>query len=301
MQALPNEKLSWGWTLARLPLLILVVSVLLPYYWMTIGAFKTVPELVQQPPTFVVEKPTLQNFYDPGYNEKDPTPEHWAGVAQRQTDGHGFLHYYVNSLVVTTFVTIISILAASLVAFVLTKRPFPGSKVLFNLLLASMMVPWEVTIIPNFITVTSLGWLDSYQALMFPGLAKAFVVFYFRQLMLSIPNDLVDAATIDGASTFRIWWSVILPVTRPGLAAIGIPVAISEWNNFLWPLLVINDSKHMTLPLLLGKLAGNLTFDPQSAGVLMAASLAVSLPAIAVFLAFQKQFIDGMMAGASKG
>lgn len=301
MQALPNEKLSWGWTLARLPLLILVVSVLLPYYWMTIGAFKTVPELVQQPPTFVVEKPTLQNFYDPGYNEKDPTPDHWAGVAQRQTDGHGFLHYYVNSLVVTTFVTIISILAASLVAFVLTKRPFPGSKVLFNLLLASMMVPWEVTIIPNFITVTSLGWLDSYQALMFPGLAKAFVVFYFRQLMLSIPNDLVDAATIDGASTFRIWWSVILPVTRPGLAAIGIPVAISEWNNFLWPLLVINDSKHMTLPLLLGKLAGNLTFDPQSAGVLMAASLAVSLPAIAVFLAFQKQFIDGMMAGASKG
>jgi ABC-type glycerol-3-phosphate transport system permease component len=106
---------------------------------------------------------------------------------------------------------------------------------------------------------------------------------------------------MDGASTFRIWWSVILPVTRPALAAIGIPVAVAEWNNFLWPLLVINDANHMTLPLMLGKLAGNLTYDPQSAGVLMAASLVVSLPAILAFLAFQKQFIDGLTAGASKG
>jgi len=301
MQAMPNEKVGLGWKLARLPLLILVVSVLVPYYWMTIGAFKTVPELVQQPPTFVVETPTLQNFYDRGYDENDPQPGHWAGVVQRKTDGRGFLHYYANSLMVTLFVTTVSLLAASLVAFVLTKRPFPGSKVLFYMLLASMMVPWEVTIIPNFIMVTDLGWINSYKALMIPGLAKAFVVFYFRQMMLSISNDLVDAATMDGASTFRIWWSVILPVTRPALAAIGIPVAVAEWNNFLWPLLVINDANHMTLPLMLGKLAGNLTYDPQSAGVLMAASLVVSLPAILAFLAFQKQFIDGLTAGASKG
>lgn len=301
MQALPNEKLGRGWMLARLPLLVLIVSVLLPYYWMAIGAFKTVPELVQQPPTFVVEKPTLQNYYDPGFKEDSPSPDHWAGVIQRKTDGYGFLHYYVNTLVITTFVTVVSLLAASLVAFVLTKRPFPGSKILYYMLLASMMVPWEATIIPNFITVTDLGWINTYQSLMVPGLAKAFVVFYFHQMMLSLSNDLVDAATMDGAGTFRIWWSVVMPVTRPALAAIGIPVAISEWNNFLWPLLVINDSHHMTLPLLLGKLAGNLSFDPQSAGVLMAASLAVSLPAIGVFLAFQKQFIDGLTAGASKG
>ena len=301
MQALPNEKVGWGWTVARLPLLILVISVLLPYYWMAIGSFKTVPELVQQPPTFIVENPTLQNFHDPGFKEGESRPGHWAGVMQRQTDGKGFLHYYANSLVITLFVTALSLLAASLVAFVLTKRPFPGSRFLFYMLLASMMVPWEVTIIPNFIMVTDLGWIDSYKALMVPGLAKAFVVFYFRQMMLSIPNDLIDAATMDGAGTFRIWWSVVLPLTRPGLAAIGIPVAIAEWNNFLWPLLVINDSAHMTLPLMLGKLAGNLTYDPQSAGVLMAASMAVSLPAIAAFLVFQKQFIDGLTTGALKG
>jgi ABC-type glycerol-3-phosphate transport system permease component len=300
MQLMPHEKGSSWWLVARIPLIILIVSVLVPYYWMTIGAFKTVPELVQQPPTFWVEKPTTQNFYDPGFVEGEEHPDQWAGIFQRESEGWSFFHYYLNSLGITVFVTVLSLLAASLVAFVLTKRPFPGSRLLFNLLLASMMVPWEVTIIPNFVTVTDLGWINSYQALMIPGLAKAFVVFYFRQIMLSLSNDLIDAATIDGASTLRIWWSVVLPVVRPGLAAIGIPVAISEWNNFLWPLLVVNDAQHMTLPLELGKLAGNLTFDPQSAGVLMAASLAVSLPAVIAFLLFQRQFIDGLTAGSSK-
>jgi ABC-type glycerol-3-phosphate transport system permease component len=288
-------------TLARAPLWLLVASVLLPYYWMAIGAFKTVPELVRQPPTFWVEKPTTQNFYDPGWVDGVTNPAHWAGIAQRISDGYGFGHFYINSLVITLFVTILSLLAASLVAFVLTKRPFPGSRVLFNLLLLSMMVPWEVTIIPNFVTVAQMGWINSYAALMVPGLAKAFVVFYFRQIIMSISNELIDAATMDGASTLRIWWSIVLPLIRPGLAAIAIPVAIAEWNNFLWPLLVINDAQHMTLPLQLGKMAGNLTFDPQTGGVLMAASLAVSLPAVAAFLFFQRQFIEGLTAGATKG
>jgi ABC-type glycerol-3-phosphate transport system permease component len=301
MPLMPKEKVSRWWWAAKLPLFILVVSVLVPYYWMTIGAFKTVPELVQQPPTFVVEHPTTQNFYDSGFVDGEDRPEHWAGIFQRESEGWGFVHYYLNSLGITVFVTLLSLLAASLVAFVLTKRPFPGSRFLFNLLLASMMVPWEVTIIPNFVTVADLGWINHYEALMIPGLAKAFVVFYFRQMMLSLSGDIIDAAIIDGAGTLRIWWSIVLPIIRPGIAAIGIPVAIGEWNSFLWPLLVINDSEHMTLPLALGKLAGNLTFDPQSAAVLMAASLAVSLPAVIAFLLFQRQFIDGLTAGASKG
>lgn len=301
MQRISHEKASRWWTLAKLPLLVLVVSVLVPYYWMVIGAFKTVPELVQQPPTFWVREPTTQNFYDPGYVDGEQREGHWAGIFQRESEGWGFAHYYLNSLGITVFVTVVSLLAASFVAFVLTKRPFPGSRLLFNLLLASMMVPWEVTIIPNFITVTELGWINRYEALLIPGLAKAFVVFYFRQMILSLSNDLIDAATMDGAGTLRIWWSIVLPILRPGLAAIGIPVAIAEWNNFLWPLLVINDAQHMTLPLVLGKLAGNLTFDPQSAAVLMAASLVVSLPAVIAFLLFQRQFIDGLTAGATKG
>jgi ABC-type glycerol-3-phosphate transport system permease component len=301
MALMPKEHRSRWLSLAKLPLLALVVSVLVPYYWMALGAFKTVPELMQVPPTFWVKEPTLNNFYDPGWREGQVQEGHWAGILQRETEGYGFLHFYLNSLGITAFVTVVSLLAASLVAFVLVRKPFPGSRSLFNLMLASMMVPWEVTIIPNFITVTELGWINRYEALLFPGLAKAFVVFYFRQMILSLPQDLVDAATMDGAGTLRCWWSVVLPLLRPGLAAIGIPVAIAEWNNFLWPLLVVNDPQHTTLPLALGKLAGNLTFDPQSAGVLMAASLAVSLPAIVVFLFFQRQFVDGLTAGATKG
>lgn len=301
MAQMPKEKQSRWWLLARLPLYTLIVSVLVPYYWMALGAFKTVPELMKVPPTFYVAEPTIKNFYDPGFEEGNNADDHWAGIFQRESDGFGFGHYYLNSLAITVFVTVISLMAASLVAFVLARKPFPGSKILFHLMLASMMVPWEVTIIPNFITVTELGWINRYEALLFPGLAKAFVVFYFRQMILSLPQDLIDAATMDGASTFRCWWSVVLPLLRPGLAAIGIPVAIGEWNNFLWPLLVINDPQHTTLPLALGKLAGNLTFAPHTAGVLMAASLAVSLPAIIVFLMFQRQFVDGLTAGASKG
>jgi ABC-type glycerol-3-phosphate transport system permease component len=301
MVSLPHEKPSRWLTLARAPLWLLVASMLVPYYWMAIGAFKTAPELVQQPPTFWVHKPTLQNFHDPGYVGNEQDPDHWAGIFQRTSEGHGFGRYYLNSLVVTLFVTVVSIGAASFVAFVLTKRPFPGSRALFNVMLASMMVPWEVTIIPNFLTVAELGWINSYPALLVPGLAKAFVVFYFRQIILCVSSELVDAATMDGAGTVRIWWSVVLPLLRPALAAIAIPVAIAEWNSFLWPLLVINDAPHMTLPLQLGKMAGNLSYNPQSAAVLMAGSLLAALPAVLAFLFFQRQFVAGLTAGATKG
>ena len=196
---------------------------------------------------------------------------------------------------------IVSLLAASLVAFVLTKRPFPGSRWLFRALLLSMMLPWEVTIVPNFVTVAQLGWINSYAALLVPGLAKAFVVFYFRQAMQALPDELVSAATLDGASTLRTWWSVVLPMLRPALAAIAIPVAVGEWNNFLWPLLVVNDAATLTLPLQLGKMAGDLSFNPQSAAVLMAGSLLASLPAVVLFLLFQRQFVAGLQAGATKG
>ena len=301
MRALPNESRSGWLRLASLPLWLLVASMLLPYYWMVTGSFKTVSELMRKPPTLHVEEPTLKNFHNPDWTGSSADPERQAGIFQVNVDGWGFARFYANSLMVTLFVTAVSLLAASFVAFVLTKRPFPGSRWLFNLLLVSMMVPWEVTIVPNFVTVAHMGWINSYAALLVPGLAKAFVVFYFRQIILAIPDDLVDAAVMDGAGTLRTWWSVVLPLLRPALAAIGIPVAIGEWNNFLWPLLVVNDAKYMTLPLELGKMAGNLTFAPQIAAVLMAGSLLASLPAVILFLLLQRQFVDGLTAGATKG
>lgn len=292
--------MKWA-TVFKAPLWLLVPAMLLPYYWMAIGAFKSVAELLRLPPTLLPQAPTARNFFNPDWAGTTADPTKLAGILQIQVEGHGFLRFYANSLLVTIVVTVVSLLMASLVAFVLTKRPFPGSRWLFRALLVSMMLPWEVTIVPNFVTVAQLGWINSYAALLVPGLAKAFVVFYFRQAMLSVPDELVNAATLDGAGTLRIWWSVVLPMLRPALAAIAIPVAVGEWNNFLWPLLVVNDAATLTLPLQLGKMAGDLSFNPQSAAVLMAGSLLASLPAILLFLIFQKQFVAGLQAGATKG
>lgn len=293
--------MTWLLRALRLPLWLLLPVMLLPYYWMAIGAFKPVAELLRQPPSLWPQSPTAQNFFNPAWAGTTADPTKLAGILQVSVEGHGFLRFYANSLLVTLVVTAVSLLAASLVAFVLTKKPFPGSRWLFRALLLSMMLPWEVTIVPNFVTVAQLGWINTYAALMVPGLAKAFVVFYFRQAMLAVPTELVAAATLDGAGTLRTWWSVVLPMLRPSLAAIAIPVAVGEWNNFLWPLLVVNDAATLTLPLQLGKMAGDLSFNPQAAAVLMAGSLLASLPAIVLFLIFQKQFVAGLQAGATKG
>lgn len=216
----------WLMRLLKLPFYILALSVMIPYYWMATGAFKSLAEVVKNPPSFIVENPTLKNFFNPAY--QDGAIGEWKGLFQRYTEGLGFWQFYFNSLMVTVFVVAVSLLLASLVAYVLVKHPFPGSNVLFVLLLASMMVPWEVTIIPNFLTVRDLGWLNTFSALMIPGLAKAFVVFFFRQAILSIPNSLIDAARIDGAGELRIWWQIVMPMLRPALAAIAIPVALGE-------------------------------------------------------------------------
>ncbi len=294
----PHPLLS---TLLRLPFYLLAVSVMIPYYWMATNAFKTIPEIVRNPPTWWVHTFTLDNFFNPDAVPGAPKDSaEFLGVFQIFANT-GFAQFYLNSVVITLITVVGSLLLASLVAYVLVKRPFPGSGVLFALLLGSMMIPWEVTIIPNFLTVRDLGWINSYQALILPGLAKAFAVFFFRQAILAIPDDLVDAARIDGAGELRIWWSVVLPLLRPALAAIAIPVMLSEWNNYLWPLLVVNDDAHQTLPLALGKLAGNLTYDPRGAGPMMAASFLVSLPMVIVFLLFQRQFVQGLSSGATKG
>lgn len=294
----PHPLLS---TLLRLPFYLLAVSVMIPYYWMATNAFKTIPEIVRNPPTWWVHTFTLDNFFNPDAVPGAPKDSaEFLGVFQIFANT-GFAQFYLNSVLITLVTVVGSLLLASLVAYVLVKRPFPGSGVLFALLLGSMMIPWEVTIIPNFLTVRDLGWINSYQALILPGLAKAFAVFFFRQAILAIPDDLVDAARIDGAGELRIWWSVVLPLLRPALAAIAIPVMLSEWNNYLWPLLVVNDDAHQTLPLALGKLAGNLTYDPRGAGPMMAASFLVSLPMVIVFLLFQRQFVQGLSSGATKG
>ena len=285
-------------TLLSLPVYVLALTMLIPYYWMVSGAFKPVPELVQNPPTFIVESPTFNNFYDPVGNTQ---PGHVEGLFQRFTDAPlRFGTFFLNSVVISSAITILSLLIASATAFVLAKYRLPGGNILFIIILASMMVPWQVMFIPNFLTIRDLGWINTYWALIIPALPKAFVVFFLRQYMLSIPDELIDAGRIDGANDIRIWWQLVLPLVGPALAAMAIFVVINEWNNFVWPLIVVQDTAHATLPLALARLNSTLT-GPQTMGVIMAGAFLASLPTLLVFLIFQRQFIEGVALTGVKG
>ncbi len=287
--------------LTYVPVLLFAVLVLMPYLWMVLGAFKPVAELSKSPPTFYIEQPTLNNFYDPLGGQK--IPNHVEGIFQRfQDTPGGFGRYYFNSIFVTTCVTIGSLLLASLAAFVLAKHQFPGRQLFFILFLASMMVPWQVTLIPGYLIMSQLHWINTFQGLIVPALPKAFVVFFLRQYMISLPDELLDAARIDGAGEFRIWWQIIVPLVRPALVAMGIFVLLGEWNNFVWPLIIVQSADNRTLPLALSLLTSSVQGSgAQTMGVLMVAALLVSLPTLVLFLVFQRQFIRGIALTGIKG
>lgn len=292
-----EKKNPWLSGLIRLPFIILALSMIVPYYLMTIGAFKPVPELIQNPPTFTVANPSLNNFYD----ETPNAPQHIPGLFQRfQEAPWGFGSAYFNSVFITVIVTVVSLLMASAAGYVLAKGRVPGRNVIFFIIVASMMIPWQVTIIPNFLTMKAFGWINTYAGIIVPGLSRAFAVFFLRQYMLSLPDELVDAAKIDGANEFRIWWSIILPLVRPAMTAMAIFVMLSEWNNFVWPLIIVRDQAHLTLPLALSNLNSVLS-GPGNVGVLMAAALLTSLPTVVFFLIFQRQFVEGIALSGTKG
>lgn len=284
-----------------LPLLAGAVLMIAPYYWMVIGAFKSISELQTVPPRFIVEHPTLDNFYNPDWTADKMVTEQIRGLFQRYPDTEGgFMRYYGNSVFVATANTVLGLLVASLSAFVLAKHQFPGRNILFLIILASMMVPWQVALIPSFVIVRSLGWLNTYTALIIPAIPRAFTLFFLRQYMLSIPDELIEAARIDGSSEFRIWWQIIMPLITPALVAMGIFLFIGEWNNLVWPLVILQSDSMRTLPLVMSTMIDPFS-PPLDQGMIMAAALIVSLPTLILFLRFQKQFVRGIAMTGLKG
>ena len=276
----------------------LALIMLVPYYWMVLGAFKSVPELNRIPPTFIIEQPTTNSFYDPLGNTP---PDHQLGLFQRYTgtDG-GFLRYMWNSFAVSAMITVLSLMVAAMAAFVLAKHQFPGRQAFFLVFVASMMIPWQVTIIPNFLNVSSFGWLDTYWALLIPAIPKAFALFFLRQYMLSLPDEMIEAGRLDGASEYRIFYSIILPLIGPALVSMSLFIWLGEWNNLVWPLIVIRSEQLRTLPLVMTTM-----IDPFSGasnqGVSMAASLLTSIPTLVLFVLFQRQFVQGIAVVSVKG
>ena len=254
------------------------IIMMYPLVWTMLTAFKTNADIRQNRSKFFPTEWTLSGFRTAF--EKAP-----IGV------------WFMNSVVVTVTITIAVIFTSTLIGFVFAKYEFRGKKVLFVLLLATMMVPSQVTMIPRYLMIQKMHLYNTIWALIIPGLVSAFSIYLARQFIADIPDSLCEAAKIDGAGPLRIYWNVVLPNIKPAIGSIGIFTAMAHWNDYLNPLLMMNDMDKMTLPL------GLFIFDSQRSvdlSATMAAATIIMLPMIIVFVAFQKQFIRGMTLSGLK-
>lgn len=267
-------RMETGRKLFIVTILILgAVVMILPYYWMFITSIKPPEEIHAYPPQFMVRHPTVQAYID---------------LFKFLPMGRSLM----NSLIVVVAVTVSNLFFCSLAGYAFAKLRFPGRDAIFIAFLFSMMIPWQVNIIPGFVIIHKLGWLNTFQALIIPNLTSTFGIFLCRQYMLSIPNGLIEAARIDGYSELGIYWKVIVPLIKPALATLAIFTFLAQWNSFVWPLVVIHSNQMRTVPLLIAVLNGQ--FGANFAMV-MAGAVVVTLPIIAIFLAFQRQFLKGVV------
>ena len=205
--------------------------------------------------------------------------------------------YLMNSTVVAVVVTLVSLLLNSLAGYAFAKLPFRRRDHLFRLLLAAVVIPGQVTMLPLFLMLKSMGCINTYWGVVIPGMASIFGIFLIRQYALSIPDSMLDAARIDGAGEFRIYWSLVVPACKPILVTLAIFTFMGTWNDFLWPLIVLTDGDMHTLPVALANLLGEHVQDTE---LMMAGSVLTVLPVVVVFVALQRYYIEGIMGGSVK-
>jgi multiple sugar transport system permease protein len=205
---------------------------------------------------------------------------------------------FFNSLLVAVLTTLGQLLASSMAAYAFARMKFRGSGTLFLLYLATLMIPFQVTITPLFILMRHLGWINTYQGLILPGVFSAFGTFLLRQFFLTIPRELEEAAFIDGASHWTVYWRIILPLGKPALATLGVFSFMGSWNAFLWPLFVVRDLELMTLPVGLATLHGRWLTQWN---LVMAGTVITVLPMLAVYLLAQQYFVRGVVLSGIKG
>lgn len=211
---------------------------------------------------------------------------------------HGILRFILNSFVVSTAIMLCQMITCSLAAFSFSFLRFPGRKLLFILMLATMMVPSEATIISNFLTVSKWGWTDSYHVLIVPFMTSAMGIFLLRQNYLTFAKELHEAARLDGCGNPRFLLSIVVPLSRPALGALGAYTFLNAWNMYMWPLLVTNTSVNRTVQVGISMLYD---IDAEAIGLMMAGVILVTVPSLLIFIFMQKQLINGLMSGAVKG
>jgi len=270
-----------GTTLRYVLLIGGAILMLFPFVWMVDASFMTSSEIQARPPVALPAEPQIQNF-------------------PLLLDVLPFGRLYLNSAIVTLGTVLGVLMTSSIAGFAFAKYEFPGREILFYIILATMMIPFFVTLIPVFFIVRQFGWIDSYQGLILPGVTSAYGIFLMRQFIQGIPDELLDAARIDGAPEPMIYWRVILPLIRPAMATLGTFVFIGAWNNFLWPLLVINNRDLYTVPLGLNTLR-TFAAEARNLNLLMAGTVLSVVPTLILFIFLQRYFIQGITLTGLKG
>lgn len=269
------------WPIIGLHFLLVIgmILALVPFYWMFVSSFKLSGDIWVYPPELIPKSPTLINY---------------VNLLTKSL----FPRQFFNSVLVSVSYTTLSVFFASLGGFAFAKYSFPGKEGLFIVLLGTMMIPTEVTLIPLFIIMSRLGWVDSYASLIVPFSANAFGIFMMRQNMTSVPSELLDAGRIDGCTEFQLYHRLALQVVKPSLSALAILNFLTSWNDFLWPLIILQDESMFTVPLSIALMKG---LDFADYGLIMAASSLATLPVMLVFWRMSEHFIAGALSGAIKG
>ena len=266
-------------TLIYLALIVAVAATMMPFVWMVLSSFKTQGEILRNPSGFLPTAPTWDN-YAKWFNELDIDK------------------FFLNSLLVAVVTVFGNLLFCSMVGYALAKMDFPGKRILFVLVMVTLMTPGVVTFVPLFVLVSKLGLVNTYPALFLPFLTTPLGVFLMRQFMQGIPDSLIEAARIDGAGEVRTFTRIVLPLCGPPLATLGILTFLGSWNNFLWPLVAAQSEDKYTLPVALSLYStGQIATDY---GLLLAGSVLVIAPIVLLFVCLQRYFIQSVASAGIK-
>jgi multiple sugar transport system permease protein len=287
--------------LPRLLVLLLLSAVaiisLFPLYWLFVTALTPASSTVRMPPQIIPKNPTLENIVAmiriSGIGELNVLGTGWMIRMPRM------LIWFINTTLITLFSTGFHVLFDAMAGYAFAKRKFPGSRVLFWMILAALMIPGQVTLVPLFLMITKMHLVNSYSGVILPGLADVIGIFLLKQFMQTLPTELEEAARVDGASEWTIFTKIILPLSTPALAVTAIFSFQRYWNSFLWPLIVLQDPDLFTLQVGLSYI--HTSEFGTNYGLLMAGAALAAVPMIIFFFAFQKYFMQGLRIGAIKG
>lgn len=270
--------LSVGTLLTYLLCLVITLITVAPFIWMVLGSLKTASEAAQYPPSFI------------------PSTFAWQNYLEVFTSAP-FLRYIFNSFLVASSVTLVSLLFHAMAAYSLARLRYPGRNLLFVLIVATLMVPFSITLIPSFIIIRALGWLDSYWALIVPSIFNAFGIFLLRQFYLGLPEELEEAALLDGDTPAGIFWHIALPLSRPILATLAVFFWLANWNNYLWPLIVTQSPEMRVVQVGIASFAGEHSTQWQ---LIMAGSTVAAIPGLILYIFLQRYLIEGIKLSGLK-